>query len=289
MRVTRPFIRITGIFAAFITVALLCFAPVTTAKAEDGSPIGVAVCIAKKSMNLRGEPSTSSGIIAKLPARTFVRVYAQSGEWYQVEYNGIMAWGDSSTLIYAANPAASMTSSETDRTYTIYYQGDSQWKFSRSVKKKACIISSYAIIINNMGVPANPRFIYESNRRSTSIKYANLKINFGVTAACALSADSPYLKRFDGQKTYISDPGTNGMAAIKAAIDLNPEGVLCYFKKGSRAHAIVACKYDGDTIYFSDAGRDDTTLLTFSDTWVSYKHKMTYANLNYIAALDATA
>jgi hypothetical protein len=288
MRETRPFIRITGILAAFMTAALLCLAPIT-ARAEDNSPIGVAVCIAKKSMNLRSEPSAKSSVVAKLPARTFVKVYAQDGKWYQVEYNGVMAWGDTSSLIYAANPATSITNTGTDQAYTMYYQGDSQWKFSRSVKKKACIMSSYAIVINNMGIAANPRFIYESNRRNTSIKSAGLTANFGVTAACALSADSPYLNRFDGEKTYVVDPGTNGVAAIKAAIDQNPEGVICYFKKGSKAHAIVACKYDGDTIYYSDAGRDFGTLLTFDDTWVSYKHRMTYANLNYIAALNPVA
>ncbi len=288
MRQTKPFIRITAIFAAFMTVALLCLAPVI-ARAEDNSPIGVAVCIAKKSVNLRSEPSAKSSIVAKLPARAFVKVYAQSDKWYQVEYNGMMAWGDNSSLVFAANPADSMTAEGTDRTYTLYYQGDSEWKFSRSVEKKACLMSSYAIVINNMGIPANPRFIYESNRRNTSVKSSGLTTNFGVTPVCALGADSPYLSRFDGEKTYIADPKNNGLAAIKQAIDRNPEGVICYFKKGSKAHGIVACKYDGDTIYFSDAGRDSGALLTFGDTWVSYKHRLTYANLNFVAALDPVA
>ena len=288
MSQTKPFIRITALFAAFMTAALLCLAPIA-AKADDGSPIGVAVCIAKRSLNLRSEPTTKSSIVAKLPARTFVKVYAQDGKWYQVEYNGTMAWGDTSSLIFAANPAGSMTVEGTERTYTMFYQGDSQWKFSRSVQKKACLMSSYAIVINNMGIPANPRFIYESNRRSTSIKSSGLTANFGVIPVCALSADSPFLNRFDGEKTYVLNPGSNGVAAIKEAIDRNPEGVICYFKKGSKAHGIVACKYDGDTIYFSDAGRKTDTLLTFGDTWVSYKHRMTYANLNFIAALDTVA
>ncbi len=285
MSKTKPFIRITGILAAFMTAALLCLAPIT-AKAEDGSPIGVAVCVAKKTMNLRSEPSAKASVVAKLPARTFVKVYAQSDKWYLVDYNGVLAWGDSSTLVFAAIPAATVMSTGADRTYTIFYQGSNQWKFPRSVEKKACVISSYAIMINNMGIPANPRFIYESNRRNTSINSARLSANFGVREVGALSADSPYLRSFDRGKTYVIDPKNNGLAAIKQAIDLHPEGVLCYFKKGSKAHAIVACKYDGDTIYFSDAGRDTDTLLTFENTWVSYKHRLTYAHLNYMIALD---
>lgn len=288
MSTTKPFIRITGILTALITAALLLIAPLS-AKADDGAPIGTAVCIAKKSACLRSEPSAKASVLVKLPARTFVKVYAQNGKWYQVQYNGVMAWGDSSSLNFAANPQVSLTSEGADRSYTMYYQGDSQWKFSRSVKKKACIMSSYAILINNMGIPANPRLIYESNRRNTSMKTSCLTANFGVISVSALSGDSPYLKGFDGEKTYVVDPKTNGLAAIKEAIDRNPEGVICYFKKGSKAHAIVACKYDGDTIYFSDAGRTSNTLLAFGDTWVSYKHRMTYANLNFIAALDSAA
>lgn len=289
MRNTSLMIRITGILTAFIITAVLCMVTATPACAEDDSPIGTAVCIANKYLTLRSEPSSRSRVAAKLPARTFVKVYAQSGKWYQVEYNGVRAWGDGSYLCFAATPEPSLTAEGEERTYTSYYQSDKQWKFKSSVKKKACVISSYAIMINNMGVAANPRFIYESNRRSTTIRSANLAANFGVTHVCALDAGSPYLKSFDGEKTYLVDPAANAIAAIKEAIDRNPEGVLCYFKKGSKAHAIIACKYDGDTIYYSDAGRTCCSLLTFKDTWVAYKHKLTYAHLQYLTALDTPA
>jgi hypothetical protein len=42
----------------------------------------------------------------KAPACTFVDVYAQSGDWYQVEYGGTMAWGSSSTLVFEDIPKA---------------------------------------------------------------------------------------------------------------------------------------------------------------------------------------
>lgn len=287
MTIQKRLNLVIGILMALAMIVLM-FAPVVTAKAKtgDSKPIGMAVCTAKCSLKLRSGPSSKYKVVVKLPARTFVKVYAQSGKWFQVEYKGKLAWGSSSYLSFAAYPADSMTLRSADRTYTIYYQSDSKWKLSGSVKKKACMMTAYAITINNMGIPATPRFIYESNKRRTIMNMAKLKTNFDVVPVSALASDSPYLKSFDGTCTYVSNPGSNGVAAIKAAIDKHPEGVICYFKKGSKAHAIVACKYDGNTIYYSDPGRKRSTLLKFNDTWVYYKHRMTYKNLAYIVALD---
>ena len=294
MTISKRFCRVSGIFLTLITVAVLCFAPISTAKAEENAPIGMAVCTARSYLKLRSGPSSSYRVLAKLPAKTFVKVYAQSGKWYMVEYNGVLAWGSSSYLSFAPMPAATPTTEtlraeDNVRTYTIYYQGDSQWRFSRSVRKKACVITSYSIVINNMGIPATPRFIYESNGRRTIMNIPNLATNFGVVPVCALVAYSPYLKSFDGVNTFVADPANNAVSAIKEALDSHPEGVICYFKRGSKAHAVVACCYDGDTIYFSDPGRKRSTLLTFKDTWVYYSHRMTYANLAEIIALDTIA
>jgi hypothetical protein len=90
------------------------------------------------------------------------------------------------------------------------------------------------MVMSNMGIAVNPRFIYESNRRNTMIKPANLTANFGVVHVSAIGNESPYFGGFDGQKTYIADPANNGAAAIKEALDRNPEGVVCYFKKGGK-------------------------------------------------------
>ncbi len=207
----------------------------------------------------------------------------------QVEYSGVIAWGSSSYLAFAPMPAGITRALEAAPSYTFYYQGDSKWKFSSSVRKKACVMTAYAITINNMGIPATPRFIYESNGRRTPVNTANLTANFGVAPVCALNPGSPYLSSFDGVNTYVADPAGNAVAAIKEAIDNHPEGVICYFTRGSKAHAVVACDYDGDTIYYSDPGRNRAALLAFSDTWVVYKHHMSYANLAEIIALDTVA
>ena len=170
--------------------------------------------------------------------------------------------------------------------YTIYYQGDSRWGFSSSVRKKACVITAYAIAINNMGIPCTPPDIYRSNGNQTPMNMTNLKKNFGVKAVCALPAGSKYLSSFNGHKTYIKSPSSNYEAAVKEALTLHPEGVILYFKKGSEAHAIVACKVSGGTIYYSDPGRNRDYLVDFANTWCKVGHSMSYKHLVEIVALD---
>lgn len=184
--------------------------------------------------------------------------------------------------VVSAVPSTTLT----ERTFTILYQGDPKWGFSPDVRGNACLMSSFAITINNMGIPATPKTVFESNGNSTYIDYENLAVNFGVKAVCAVDPCSPYLRSYTGCGTYINSPASNGIAAIKEALNKYPDGVICYFKRGDEAHAIVACKYDGDTIYYSDPGRTRKTLLTFNNTWVWYSHKMNYSNLAYIVALD---
>jgi hypothetical protein len=170
--------------------------------------------------------------------------------------------------------------------FTVYYQGDSRWGFSSSVRKTGCVITAYAITVNNMGIPCTPPDIYKSNGNGTPMNMTNLRKNFGVKAVCALPAGSQYLSGFDGHKTYIKNASANAEAAIKEALKLHPEGVILYFKKGSDAHAIVACKVSGGEILFSDPGRNRTTLVNFANTWCKVGHNMSYKHLVEMIALD---
>jgi hypothetical protein len=83
MTIRRPFCRICAAFLSLITIAMLCAVPVQSAKAEGNAPIGIAVCTSGKSLKLRSGPSASCPVVIKLPARTFVKVYAQSGKWFR--------------------------------------------------------------------------------------------------------------------------------------------------------------------------------------------------------------
>ncbi len=173
-----------------------------------------------------------------------------------------------------------------ERIYSLYYQGDSAWGFTSRVRKTACLMTAYADVINNMGKGATPRTVFDSNGGRTIMNFKNLSANFGVAPVSALDFSSPYYGGFSCGQTFVNGPESNGIAAIKEALDRNPEGVICYFTKGSRQHAIVASRYEGDTIFYSDPGRNLGRLVGLADTWVGCHHRMTYKNLKYIVALD---
>ena len=58
--------------------------------------------------------------------------------------------------------------------------------------------------------------------------------------------------------------------------------------KGSERHAVVAIRYSGDTIYFSDPGRVSSKgyNVTWKNTWCYVGHRMSYKHLNFIMAID---
>jgi hypothetical protein len=170
--------------------------------------------------------------------------------------------------------------------FALYYQGSGAWRFSDEVKKRACLLTAFAIVIRNMGIEATPRTVYKANG-GTPISMARLERRFGVVAAQALPENSPLMDSFGGRSTSIKSKVKNYEAAVKEALKLHPEGVIFYFKKGGAAHAIVACKVDENgTIYYSDPGRNKGRLLTFKETWVRYHHHMSYGNLSEMIALD---
>jgi len=170
--------------------------------------------------------------------------------------------------------------------FALYYQGSGAWRFSEEVRKKACLLTAFAIVMRNMGIEATPRTVYKTNG-GTPISMARLERRFGVVAAPALAEGSPLLDSFDGRSTSIKSKSENYEAAVKEALKLHPEGVILYFKKAGAAHAIVACKVDENgTIYYSDPGRKKGRLLTFKETWTSCHHRMKYGHLSEMIALD---
>ncbi len=177
--------------------------------------------------------------------------------------------------------------SSTGRTYTTYNQGDDAWGFSTSVKKNACLISAYAMCVTNYGIPTTPKDIYIANGNSTGGNLTTIAKNIGVKCVCALSSSSPYLDSYSTSgRTYVKDPSNNAEAAIKEAIDRNPEGVVIFFEKGSKGHAVVAVKYDSKGILFCDSGRAKGSMIYWNDTWCKYKHGMSLSDIDYIMAID---
>ncbi len=168
-----------------------------------------------------------------------------------------------------------------------YYQGDKEWRFKRAVRKKACLISAFAILLTNAGIEATPRTVYNVFG-STSLSVPGMMRNFAFMPQCAVDENADYFDGFENGRTYIKEPENNAVEAIKYALDRNPEGVLCYFDRGSRSHTLIAIGYIDDEIYFADPGRayKNGFDVPFTQTWVYAKHKMSYANLAYLVTID---
>ncbi|MBQ4061385.1 MAG: Ig domain-containing protein [Christensenellaceae bacterium] len=166
-----------------------------------------------------------------------------------------------------------------------FRQGDTRWKFSKEVKKKACLITAFAMLLYNNGIDATPRTAYNVGGTGTNLDRLTKK--FPVKCVSAVDSKSEYFDHYDG-KTFIKNPAKNAIPAIKEALDKNPEGVIAYFKRGDEAHAVVAIGYIDDTIYYSDPGRAYSKGfdVPLSGTWVYAGHRMGYRNLAYIVAID---
>jgi len=176
-------------------------------------------------------------------------------------------------------------------THYYFYQGDPAWGFSKAVRKKACVLTSMAMLLKNLGEDTNPKITYQKNGNRTGMNFTKVLKYFGRNYSAAIPHSSAYMKSYDvlAGKTYINNPAKNYEAAVKEALQEHPEGVLCYFVKGSSAHAIVAIGVDENgNIRYNDPGRkgDRGKNITFKNTWCSYSHKMEYKHFAYFMAIN---
>ena len=209
-------------------------------------------------------------------------------------FNGFMtAKHGGTTTVRALTPNGieenfRVTVTDPQITHKHYYQSDSRWGFSKDVRKKACYLTAYTILIYNIGNhEATPASVYKVNR-STTINAPRVNEAFGVKSECALRMDSEYLDHYvpETGRTYIKNPLVNATAALDEMLDRNPEGVLMYFAKGEDAHAVVAVRTDEGKVMFIDPGRNKGLYLPYPDTWCSHHHKMTMYHLVCYVAID---
>jgi len=171
-----------------------------------------------------------------------------------------------------------------------YYQADPEWKLSYSVRKKACALTSMAMLLKNSGIDTDPAKAYQHNGKNTGMIYKRVLKHYDKQYDCAVPYDSEYLLTYssaDG-KTVIKNPAKNYEAAIGEALERHPEGVLCYFVNGHGSHAVVAISAENGKIYYNDPGRkaQKGEHITFEDTWCAYRHNMNYGDLAYMIAIN---
>jgi len=171
-----------------------------------------------------------------------------------------------------------------------FHQGSTSWGFSRALRKRACVLCSTAMLLRNNGEETNPRLMYDANGKVSSMAFPKALKFYGRKYVRAIPINSKYYDGYEASSgyTYVKSPAKNAVAAIKEALDRNPEGVMCYFVKGSRRHAVVAIRYDGNQIFYSDPGRVRSKGydVPWDETWCYRGHKMSYKHLRFIVAID---
>ncbi len=171
--------------------------------------------------------------------------------------------------------------------HTHFYQRDEKWQLPESVKRRLCLVSSYAMVINNLGISTDPEQLY-NRLPNGGVSKDTIEDAYAVVHVPAIDKDSDYFSSYSAGRTYIKNSEESYVDAVKEALISNPEGVIVYFRKGSNAHAAVAIDIDADgQILYDDAGRtaDKAHNVRFEDTWLGAEG-YSYADLEYIAAID---
>ena len=121
-----------------------------------------------------------------------------------------------------------------------------------------CYVTSYAMLLSNVTKTIiTPKDIADINLlegENASICYHYQIVSaYDKKLVPALDENSLYFKEYDNTRglTYIDNQTPESViAAIKEALDRNPEGVMV--RDTSMPHTMVATGYEGDTIYFND-------------------------------------
>ena len=162
--------------------------------------------------------------------------------------------------------AAEEKDEETDKKNTFYSQYDPEyielyaaapynWTAGRN---GYCYVTSYAMLLSDItGEQITPKDIadinYEAGGDPTMCYHGSIVGKYGKKLVQALDSGSAYYKSYDSSRglTYIDNSSVETVtAAIKEALDRNPEGVMV--RDNSMPHTMVAIGYEGDTIYFND-------------------------------------
>ena len=115
------------------------------------------------------------------------------------------------------------------------------------------------------------------------MQHANVIAEFGVSFTSALNDTSSYFAKYDSWRgaTYIkAENNEQAVAALKEALDKNPQGVMVRFTV--YPHTLFAVSYSGDTIYFNEPAYDDGASIPFEKTCLK-KYKL--SDLDYLQVI----
>ena len=185
-----------------------------------------------------------------------------------------------------AGQAATQAQNDVSGGKVFYSQPQDEWGFANN-GSGYCWVCAYAMAISSAtGREVTPPRGAAVNERSGSgsyMQHGNVVSEFGVSFASALDESSAYFERYDSWRgaTYIkASDDSEAIAAIKEALDKNPQGVMVRYT--IYPHTLFAVGYSGDTIYFHEPAYEDGAAVTFDQTCLkNYK----ISDLDYLQAI----
>ena len=118
------------------------------------------------------------------------------------------------------------------------------WKYNGKTLTSLCYITSYAMILKNMGFDVDPVDVYVANGKSNYCNHTTISKYYGVDSTSETGSLS---SKTTAQKKEF----------IKGLIEKYPQGVIVGGNYGSGTHYMVAKKVEDDEIYFDDPAKTE--------------------------------
>lgn len=151
-----------------------------------------------------------------------------------------------------------------------YSQRNSEWGFENN-GNGYCWTTVYAMAITEvLKTSVTPDMIAEINLKKGSgafTQHGDIIAEYGVRFVPAIDESSIYFDRFEEWRgsTYIkAEDDAAAIAAIKEALDKNPQGVMVRYT--IYPHTLYAVGYENDVIYFHEPAYEESSAVTFEET-----------------------
>lgn len=234
------------------------------------------------------EPARIVGERTLVPARVVSEGLGASVSWDQ----------DSSTVIIVSpvkesetkpgeTPVEKPEEEKLEKLGVVYppfsYYSQFGWGLDKSTEYSMCVTSCWAMMINNMGIPANPVDVYAANGNSTYIVWSKMTSKFGV------KTDREIVNVVEITEKATSENSDEYKEAcetiVRKYLKDNPQGVMLNFNKGTNKelHSVVAIEDKDGVLYFHDPSAGER--VTFDKTYM-FKRGQGWGNLYTIQTVS---
>lgn len=117
------------------------------------------------------------------------------------------------------------------------------WTYNNTNLKSLCYITSYAMVLRNLGVSVNPVDVYVANGYSNYCNHNRIGAYYNMNVT-------------NNKTILFGKTSEEREAYIKALLPLYPQGIIVGGNYGGGTHYVVAKKVENDIVYFDDPAQE---------------------------------